>query len=125
MRQSRFSAYADLAPGEGDVLVFSGDLRERRDTAEHRLYTALLLDALNKYTACKRLTIYLDGRKCPRKRIMEEIDAWMDGGSAAVSFEYACEVLGLEPDAVRMVFQTSHRKEKDTHSYPNFRKRWR
>jgi hypothetical protein len=70
---------------------------EEDHRGERRLFMALLEDAIRNYQK------YAFSVKRRGQRLFREVETWLTEGDtgAAVSFEYVCDVLGVEPDYVR------------------------
>ena len=77
-------------------------------TPIHKLYDAILRDAFETLRRCKSL----GGRSDAAGILIDEVLLWMAGVPALVPFKQCCELLGLEPSAVRNAAQALERRGK-------------
>ena len=78
-------------------------------TPEKALYAAVLLSAKEEYAMFKKfgpnVRAFRLGARERAGKIVADIEAWMDGARATIPFQSCCDVLGLDPSAVKRTFQ--------------------
>lgn len=81
---------------ESDILIHATSERDERVLAERRLMAAILEDALGCYRA------HLNTANVRRRKLFRDAERWILADDYWLfSFRNVCDVLGMDPEAVR------------------------